>query len=271
MKFSELFSSHKPLIACIHLLALPGSPGYGGSMKKIIETAVQEAEIFSKNGIDGLIVENFRDNPFYPDALPPATVAAMTATTQEVVKVFSGPVGVNALRNDASAALSIAVASGAHFIRVNIHVGAAITDQGIIEGKAHETLRLRKMLNDRILIFADVAVKHASILGNRTIIDETKDLSTRGMADAIIVTGNQTGGEANPDDIKKVKENTTLPVLIGSGITDRNIMKYIGLANGFIVGSYFKKDGIAKNSIEKHRVQRLSATYQSLKQSNGLK
>jgi len=91
------------------------------------------------------------------------------------------------------------------------------------------------------------------------------------MADAIIVTGNQTGGEANPDDIKKVKENTTLPVLIGSGIADRNMREYFSLADGFIVGSYFKKDGLAKNNIEKHRVERLSATYQSLKQSNGLK
>jgi membrane complex biogenesis BtpA family protein len=207
----------------------------------------------------------------YPEALPPATVATMTAATQEVVKVFSGPVGVNALRNDASAALSIAVASGARFIRVNIHVGAAITDQGIIEGKAHETLRLRKILNDQILIFADVAVKHASILGNRTIIDETKDLSTRGRADAIIVTGKQTGGEANPDDIKKVKENTTLPVLIGSGITAQNLKEFFSLADGFIVGSFFKKDGIADNGIEEHRVQKLSSTYQSLKQSNGLK
>ena len=270
MKFSELFSTHKPLIACIHLLALPGSPRYGGSMKKIIETAVREAEIFSKNGIDGLIVENFRDNPFYPDALPPATVAAMTAATQEVVKVFSGPVGVNALRNDASAALSIAVASEARFIRVNIHVGAAITDQGIIEGKAHETLRLRKILNDQILIFADVAVKHASILGNRTIIDETKDLSTRGMADAIIVTGKQTGVEANLEEINNVKENTTLPVLIGSGITDRNIREYFSLSDGFIVGSFFKKDGIADNGIEEHRIQKLITTYRSIKQSNGL-
>lgn len=267
MNFKDLFPTRKPLIGCIHLAPLPGSPGYAGSMKKVIETAVWEAELFNKYEIDGLIVENFRDNPFYPDNLPPETIAAMTAVTQEIVKVFPRRVGVNALRNDARAALAIATASGAHFIRVNIHIGAAITDQGIIEGKAHETLRLRKLLNDQVLIFADVAVKHASPLGNRTIIDETKDLTLRGMADAIIVTGNQTGGQADTDEIKKVIENTSLPVLIGSGITDSNLPEYFNLADGYIVGSYFKKDGKANNQVEENRIQKFTTVFQSLNNS----
>jgi hypothetical protein len=268
MKFNELFTTPKPLIACIHLLPLPGSPRYGGSMKEIVETAVREAAIFNQYGCDGLIVENFRDNPFYPDDLPPVAVAAMTVATKEVVQVFKGPVGVNALRNDAKSGLSIAVASGARFIRVNVHTGAALTDQGIIEGKAHETLRLRKMLDEQILIFADVAVKHASTLGNRTIEDETKDLATRGMADAIIVTGNQTGGQANPEEIIKVKISTDLPVLIGSGITNQNLREYFNLADGFIVGSFFKKDGIAENEVEEERVHKLATAFELLRQSN---
>lgn len=265
MKYNDLFQTRKPLIACIHLASLPGSPGYEGSMKKVIDSALWEAEIFNKYGIDGLIVENFRDNPFYPDQLPPETIAAMTAATQEIVKIFPGPVGVNALRNDARSALAISIASGAGFIRVNIHIGAAITDQGIIQGRAHETLRLRKLLNDQVLIFADVAVKHASPLGNRTIIDETKDLSIRGMADAIIVTGNQTGGQTDLVDLQKVKENTNLPVVIGSGITDKNLKEYYNLADGFIVGSYFKEEGRASNRVEETRVQQLTGVFQSLK------
>lgn len=265
MNFNDLFPIRKPLIACIHLDSLPGSPGYEGSMKKVIESAIWEAAIFNKYGIDGLIVENFRDNPFYPDQLPPETIAAMTAVTQEIVKVFPRPVGVNALRNDARSALAISTASGACFIRVNIHIGAAITDQGIIQGKAHETLRLRKQLNEQVLIFADVAVKHAAPLGNRTIIDETKDLSTRGMADAIIVTGNQTGGQTDILDLQKVKENSALPVLIGSGVTDKNLKEYYNLADGFIVGSYFKEEGRASNRVEENRVQLLTGVFRSLK------
>ncbi len=265
MTFNDLFKNKKPLIGCIHLLALPGAPGYQGSMKKVIETAVREAEIFYKYGIDGLIIENFRDHPFYPDALPPSTIAAMTAVTCEVVKVFSGPVGVNALRNDAKSALSISAASEAQFIRVNVHIGAAVTDQGIIEGKAHETLRLRKNLDERILILADVAVKHASYLGNRTISDETNDLSTRGMADAIIVTGAHTGGEANAGELALIKKCTNLPVLLGSGITLENIEKFYNLADGFIVGSYFKKNGTANNLVEENRVKKFLEIYRLLR------
>jgi membrane complex biogenesis BtpA family protein len=117
------------------------------------------------------------------------------------------------------------------------------------------------------LIFADVAVKHASPLGNRTIIDETKDLTLRGMADAIIVTGNQTGGQADTDEIKKVIENTSLPVLIGSGITDSNLPEYFNLADGYIVGSYFKKDGKANNQVEENRIQKFTTVFQSLNNS----
>jgi uncharacterized protein len=255
MKYKDLFSAEKSLIACIHLLALPGSPRFEGSMKKIINAALRETEVFNQNGIDGLIIENFRDNPFYPDQLPPETIASMTAVTREIVRVFKGPVGVNALRNDAKSGLAIATAAQAHFIRVNVHIGAAVTDQGIIQGKAYETLRLRKILNDRLLIFADVAVKHASPLGNRNIVEETRDLALRGMADAIIVTGNHTGGQANPEEIKQVKSATELPVLIGSGVTKENIHSYFKLANGFIVGSNFKKDGNADHEVEEERVR----------------
>lgn len=130
--FRDLFPGRKPLIACIHLWPLPGSPDYGGDVEKVVELALDETRIFSACGVDGLIVENYRDTPFYPGPLPPETIAAMTAVTREVKRSFRGPVGVNALRNDAHGALAIAQAGGADFIRVNIHTGAALTDQGII-------------------------------------------------------------------------------------------------------------------------------------------
>jgi membrane complex biogenesis BtpA family protein len=236
-------------------------------MKQIIETTLTEATIFRKFEVDGLVVENFRDNPFYPEKIPAETIAAMTVVACEIKKVFPGPVGINALRNDASAALSIAAATEVQFIRVNVHIGAAVTDQGIIQGRAHETLRLRKILDPGILIFADVAVKHASSLGNRSIADETKDLSVRALADAIIVTGSHTGGETNQEEVKKVKENTKLPVLTGSGITDKNIQGYYGMADGFIVGSFFKKDGKADNLVDEQRVHMLTSQFNMLRKN----
>lgn len=254
MNFKQLFINNKPLIGCIHLLALPGSPGYSGNISTVLNQALKEAEIFNKHKLDGLIIENFGDIPFYKDQVPAETIASMAMITHEIKKIFKGAIGVNVLRNDARGALAIAVATQSQFIRVNVHIGASVTDQGIIEGKAFDTLRLRKSLNSDVLIFADVAVKHASPLGNRSIEDETKDLTERGLADALIVSGKHTGGKADIKEINKIKQNTHLPVIIGSGITLDNLNNYFSSADGFIVGSYFKTNGKAQNEVEEARV-----------------
>lgn len=264
MKFNDLFPQSKPVIGCIHLLPLPGSPAYGGSMEQVYATALSEAEVYKLNGIEGVIIENFRDNPFFPGRLPAETIAALSGVSREVVNNFDGPVGINALRNDAEAAMAVAVASGAKFIRVNVHTGAAVTDQGIIEGRAYETLRLRKNLQSNVLIFADVHVKHASPLGSRNIELETIENTERGLANAIITTGEATGAETRAETVQMVKQNTHLPVLIGSGTTTDNIHKLHLLADGFIVGSFFKKEGKAGNTIDADRVKRFMERYRLL-------
>lgn len=255
MNLAAFFGSEKPVIGCIHLLALPGSPGYNGNMTSIYAAALEEAEIYRKYNLHGIIIENFRDNPFYPSHLPPETIAAMAAVTRDVRKVFKQPIGINALRNDASASLAIAVAAEADFIRVNIHTSAAVTDQGIIQGKAHETLRLRKYLNSKVLIFADVHVKHATPLVDRDIELEARELAERGIADAIIVSGAYTGTEANPCEAEKVKQISGLPVFIGSGTKPENLEDLYTVADGFIVGSYFKQNGQVLNRVDPDRVK----------------
>jgi membrane complex biogenesis BtpA family protein len=147
---------------------------------------------------------------------------------------------------------------------VNVHTGSAVTDQGLIHGKAHETLRLRENLKSGVLIFADVDVKHASPLGNRGIEAETRDLTNRGLADAIIVSGEGTGLPTRSTDIEKVRENTNLPVLLGSGVKPNNIKTLSGISDGFIVGSYFKKDGKAMSTVEDERVKSFMEKYNAL-------
>lgn len=266
MKNSIGFENKKPIIACIHLLPLPGSPLYSGSIQKIIDFALTETEIFKKYNIHGLIVENFRDVPFFPNYLPPETIAAFSIITHEIKKSFQGPVGVNALRNDALGALAVAHSAEAQFIRVNIHTGAAITDQGLVQGEAHNTLRKRAMLCPEILIFADVAVKHATPIGTPNLVRETKDTVERGLADAVIVSGDATGATVNTKDLIRVKENTSKPVIIGSGTTTENLKNLYPTADGFIVGSYFKKDGLANNAVEDNRVAQFMDRYNSIVQ-----
>src|SRR5713101_4601014 len=126
----KLFPRRPAIIGMVHLLPLPGAPRWAGSMEEALARAVEDARALAEGGVDGVMVENFGDAPFYPDHVPPETVAAMTRAARAVVEAVPVPVGVNVLRNDTAAALAIAVAVGARFIRVNVHTGAMWTDQG---------------------------------------------------------------------------------------------------------------------------------------------
>ena len=154
--------------------------------------------------------------------------------------------GVNVLRNDAASALAIASVAGLDFIRVNVHCGAMVTDQGIIEGRAHETLRERERLRSAVLIFADVLVKHAVPLGggDHDVGALAGDTAGRGRADALIVTGKATGATADIERLRAVREAVPdVPVFVGSGVQAENIEDFAKLANGFIVGTSLKPDG----------------------------
>ncbi|HHG84721.1 MAG TPA: phosphorybosylanthranilate isomerase, partial [Bacteroidetes bacterium] len=143
IQYHDLFPKSKPLIACIHLLALPGAPLYKGDLQGIYDRALAETAIFVEQGVDALIVENFRDVPFYPNRVPTETIATMAAVCREIRNNCDIPLGINVLRNDADAALSVATAIGADFIRINVHNAAVLTDQGLVQGRAYDTLRKR--------------------------------------------------------------------------------------------------------------------------------
>jgi len=266
--FNKLFRTAKPLVGAVHLEALPGAPGWGGSMERVIVAAVSDAEALVKGGSDGLIIENFGDIPFFRDRVPPHTIAAMTAVGVKIRERFPKiPFGVNVLRNDAAAALGVACSIGADFIRVNIHTGVCVTDQGLIEGRAEETLRLRRSLQCSVLIFADVNVKHASPMDAREIGALAKETVERGLADAIIITGGATGTIAQSAEISRVREVVTAPIIVGSGITPASIASYIAKADGFIVGTYLKRGGRIENRVDTARVGKLVSTVKGLRQS----
>ena len=246
------------LIGVVHLPALPGSPRSRLSLDECIEAAARDAQALEQGGADGLIVENYNDVPFRPERVEPHTVAAMTATCFAIRAAVRCDIGVNVLRNDAAAALGIALACGGSFIRVNVHAGAMLTDQGIVRGRADETLRLRRMLGaERIQIFADVLVKHATPIGLQTLAEAVADAATRGLADAVIVTGSATGSAANPEDVQLAAGASSVPVYVGSGVTDANVATYLPAAAGVIVGSWLKHDGLVANPVDPARVRRL--------------
>lgn len=231
------------LIGVLHLKALPGSPGHMLSMDEILERALGDARALEEAGFDAAVVENYGDAPFPADSLSPASVAAMAVVADRVRRECSLRVGVNALRNDARAALGIASAVGASFVRVNVHTGVSATDQGFIEGRADETLRYRRLLGRRVAILADVHVKHAVPISQPDIARAARETAYRGMADGLIVTGPATGEPVDIDELRRVRE--AVPdrrLFVGSGATAETVQALLSVADGIIVGTSIKPD-----------------------------
>ena len=249
----------KLLIGVIHLRPLPGSPRWGGDLEEIIKLAVNDARAYERGSADALVVENFGDVPFTKGRVGPATIAAMAAAGRAVQAAVKLPLGFNVLRNDARAALGLCAACGGSFIRVNVHTGAMLTDQGLIEGNAFDTLRYKKAICPGAEIFADVHVKHAVPLGNWKIEDSAPDTIERGLADALIVSGAGTGLAADLADVERVRVACpNVKILLGSGVSLENVRDFISLADGFIVGSSLKSGARLNNPVDPKRVAALA-------------
>ena len=262
----QVFKTPNPIIGVVHLLPLPTSPRWGGSLKAIIDRAEQEATALAAGGVDGIIVENFFDAPFPKDHVDPAVVSAMTVVIQKLMHMVTLPIGINVLRNDAQSAFAIAACVQAQFIRVNVWTGIMATDQGMIEGRAHELLRYRRELGCDVKVFADVLVKHARPLGSPNLTMAVQDTIERGLADAVILSGWATGNPPSLEDLElaSAAANGT-PVLIGSGADWENIPKLMTAADGVIVSSSLKRQGKRENSIDPIRVSRfVEATRRSV-------
>lgn len=239
------------LIGVIHLPALPGSPCHQLSMDEVIERALADAHTLKTAGFDSVIVENFGDVPFTPEHLPPASLAAMAVIADHVRRESGLIVGINCLRNDALAALGIAAAVGAKFIRVNVHTGVYATDQGIIEGHADQTLRYRRQLGSRVAILADVNVKHAVPISQPDVVRAAKDTAYRGLADGLVLTGPATGESVNVDELRRVREAVSdRRLFIGSGATSKTIRSLLEISNGVIVGTGIKQNGDTSRPID---------------------
>ncbi|MBD2355678.1 BtpA/SgcQ family protein [Tolypothrix sp. FACHB-123] len=255
MDLYQLFKTRTPIIGVVHLLPLPTSPRWGGSLKTVIDRAEQEATALASGGVDGIIVENFFDAPFTKNQVDPAVVSAMTVVVQRIQNLVTLPIGLNVLRNDAKSAVAIASCVRAQFIRVNVFTGVMATDQGLIEGEAHQILRYRRELGSDVKILADVLVKHARPLSSPNLTVAVKDTIERGLADAVILSGWATGSPPNIEDLELAcgAANGT-PVFIGSGANWENVGTLMQAADGVIVSSSLKRHGQIEQPIDPIRV-----------------
>lgn len=266
MDLTATFGTARPLIGMVHLRALPGAPRFDGSLTEVIDRAVADAEALARGGIDGIMIENFGDAPFYPDTVPPETVAAMTRATVAVADAVSVPIGINVLRNDAAAAIGIASAAGGTYIRSNVHLGARVTDQGLIEGQAHEVIRTRDRVAPEVNLLADVAVKHSQPLsGSESLAATVRNHLERGCVDGLVVSGTATGAAPTDSLIDRVCElvaahDQSVPVFVGSGVRQETAPELLPPADGAIVGTALKEGGTVTAPVAEARVRQLVQT-----------
>lgn len=239
----ELFMTKIPVIGVTHLLPLPGSPRYTGmSLDDISLSAIEETRIMVDNGVDAIIFENFYDMPFLKK-VGPETISAMTYIGQRLKEKLSVSLGICLLQADGIGAIAIAKSLGLSFIRAPYYTETYVVDTGIIDSIAGELQRYRTFLKCNTRVLADVHIKHAYPLAQRPIEQSAEDALTRGLADAIIVTGLKTGGPAKLDDIKHVRDFLPkAPLIVGSGVTTANVQNYLPFVDGIIISTGFREN-----------------------------
>ncbi|MER6807979.1 BtpA/SgcQ family protein [Spirillospora sp. NPDC000708] len=259
----ELFGTPKVVIGAVHLPPLPGSPHYEGvPLDEICTFAIEEARAYLDGGAHGVIVENHWDIPFLkPGEHGYETAAAMAVVTDRVRHATSGRVGVSILSNAAECSIASAWSGGAGFVRVNQWANAYVANEGIIEGQAAHATRYRSRIGaNPVKIFADVHVKHGAhaIVADRTLAEQTEDAEFFG-ADVLIATGSRTGDAAALDEVEGIAAHTTLPVVIGSGISAGNVGELLPACDGVIVASSVKDNGRWWGRVDAAKVRELTA------------
>ena len=260
---SVRFSHQKPVIAMIHVGALPGTPSHQGNVKEIERQALVEAAIYKKAGVHGILVENMHDTPYLKGSVGPEIVATLSIIARQVKAASQLPCGIQILAGANHEALAVAHAAQLDFIRVEAFSFAHVADEGLMESCAGKLLRYRRAIGaDSISIWADIKKKHSSHAITADIsIGEVAHAVEFMKGDAVIITGATTGDAPQLADLRKSKAATSLPVFLGSGITHKNLRSYLKLADGFIVGSEFKEDGKWFNPIDEKRIHRFMSRH----------
>jgi len=253
----ELFKCGKVIVGMVHLLPLPGSPRYAGSLDAILDAALSDASVLEEGGIDALLVENFGDLPYPPGRMPLVSLLAMARIAAAVARETKLPIGINVQFNDFRSELAMALVCGASFVRVEGFVDNLLTDSGIIPACAADATRYRREIGaDTVAIWADVQVKETMPMGERPV-EEAACAAAKNLADAVIVTGQATGVETPIDVVRRVKRAVACPVIVGSGFNVENAPALLAVADGAIVGSALKFGGKAENRVDPARVRAL--------------
>lgn len=253
-----MFSSPKPVIAMVHVGALPGTPASRATLRELEAQAAAECAVYREAGVHGIALENMHDVPYLRGGVGPEITAAMAVLARAVKEAGGLPCGIQILAGANHEALAVAHAAGLDFVRVEGFAYAHVADEGIIESSAASLLRFRRQIGaERVQVWADVKKKHASHALTADVgIGETAAAAEFMRADAVIVTGTATGECPGQEEIAEVRGHCRLPLYLGSGITAENLPRYFTGADGFIVGSALKAGGRWSGAVDPRAVAR---------------
>jgi membrane complex biogenesis BtpA family protein len=254
--FAELFRQPKPVIGMAHLPALPGTPRYvrGSGIAPIVESLRRDLGHLLDGGVDGVLFCNEDDRP-YSLRVGSETVAVMAAVIAQV-RPTDVPFGVDVLW-DAQAALAIAQATGAAFMR-EVVTGAYESDMGLWAPDAAGLYRYRAAIDaDDVLVLANITPEFASPLGHRSVGERARSAVTSSLVDALLISGPMAGAEPDVALLREASEAVAgqVPVLLNTGARVDNVRDYLAVADGVIVGSGLKVDGRTWNPVDLERVR----------------
>ncbi|HEU5319737.1 MAG TPA: BtpA/SgcQ family protein [Methylomirabilota bacterium] len=261
----SLFGAPRALIGVVHLDALPGTPRGGHPIDQITEAALRDARAYQAAGFNGVMIENMHDRPYLKRTVGPEVVAAMTAVMARLRQELKLPLGLQILAGANQAAVAVAHATGAAFVRGEGFVFGHVADEGIFESDAGALLRYRRAVGaEAVRIFADVKKKHSAHAITADVdLADTVHAAEFFLADGVVVTGAATGRPADPHDVRVASQAAGIPTLVGSGITAENVGGYAH-ADGFIVGSWVKQDGLWSNPVDRRRAETLARAVSAL-------
>lgn len=265
MNYKQFIQKNKDIIGVIHVKAMPGTPSNRFTPQEIINKAVSEAKIYRQAGLKTVMIENMHDTPYVKEVGP--EIVSLMAVIGNEIKKLGLFCGIQILADSNKEALAAAHAANLDFIRCEGFVFAHVADEGLFESCAGELLRYRKTIRaEDILIFTDIKKKHSShaITMDINLLD-TAYAAEFFLSDGIIITGKSTGSEPDINDLKLLEKMRTKKI-IGSGINENNLEKYFSLADIFIIGSAFKKDGYWANELGPERIKRIMERFNQLNQ-----
>lgn len=257
MWITETFKTKKPIVAMCHLDALPGDPYFNQQtgMKAVVEHAKQDMLALQNGGVDAILFSNEFSLP-YLTAVRPETVAAMARVIGELIHSINVPYGVNVLW-DPNRSLDLAVAVEASFVR-EIFTGVYGSDFGLWNTNVGETIRHRTSIGGQnIKLLFNIVPEAASYLGNRDIVSVAKSTVFNNRPDGLCVSGLTAGVETDSATLKLVSDAIAgkgVAVFANTGVRKENVKDQLSIADGAIVGTTFKIDGVFENHVDEARV-----------------